>query len=118
LHNRVKSLSNALRDIDDILPQRDLPDQLRTEFGEIIKGCQEVLRELEKALDQYQKLDPNTRGFAGRSRRVWNRLRWDQKTIDRFRNRVTSNVLLLSIFLGRISKSVFCLFLMASLRKR
>ena len=114
LHDRVKNLSNVLRDIDDVLPQRDLPKQQKIEFGEIIRSCQEVFKELEVMLDKYQELDPNTKGFTGRSRRVWKKLKWDQKDIDGFRSRITSNVLLLNTFLDRINRSAtfltFCSF--------
>jgi hypothetical protein len=68
---RVKSLSNVLRDIDDVLPQRDLNGQQKTELDEIAQGCQSVLKELEDTLDEYQELGPDTKGFGGRSRRVW-----------------------------------------------
>jgi hypothetical protein len=105
LHDRVKNLSNVLRDIDDVLPHRDLPEQQKTEFGKIVQSCQAVFKELEETLDKYQELDPNTKGFAGRSRRVWKKLRWDQKDIDWFRSRITSNILLFNTFLGRISRS-------------
>jgi hypothetical protein len=75
------------------------------EFGKLIQSCQEVFKELEETLDKYQELDPNTKGFAGRSRRVWKKLRWDQKDIDGFRSRITSNVLLLNTLLGCLSRS-------------
>lgn len=103
---RVKTLSNVLRDIDDVLPQRDLTPQQRTEVEDITRGCRDVLEELEVTLDKYQELDPNFSGPGGRSRRVWKRLRWDQKAIDGFRSRITSNVLLFNTFLERISRSV------------
>ncbi|MCJ1255062.1 hypothetical protein MMC24_002878, partial [Lignoscripta atroalba] len=99
----VKNLSNVLRDVDDVLPQRDLSEQQKIELGKIIESCREVLNELEKTLDKYQELDPGTKGKVGGSRRVWRRLRWDQKDIDGFRSRITSNVLLLNTFLDRIS---------------
>jgi peptidoglycan hydrolase CwlO-like protein len=101
---RVKSLSNVLRDVDDVLPQRDLTDQQKTELGEIVEGCRSVLKELEDTLDKYQELDSNIKGLGGRSRRVWKRLKWDQKDIDSFRNRITSNIALLNAFLGRITR--------------
>lgn len=109
--DRVKSLSNILRDIDDILPQRDLADRQKTELGEIAQGCRDVLKELENTLDRYQELDLSIKGFDGRSRRVWKRFRWNQKDIDRFRNRINSNVLLFNTFLGRITKLaiLFCI---------
>jgi hypothetical protein len=101
---RVKILSNVLQDIDDVLPQRDLTDEQKTELDEIAQGCRSVLKELEDTLDKYQELDPNTKGFGGRSRRVWKRLKWDQKNIDGFRNRITLNITLFNAFLGRITR--------------
>ncbi|RMZ91406.1 hypothetical protein DV736_g1357, partial [Chaetothyriales sp. CBS 134916] len=95
----VKSLLNVLRDIEDLLDQRDLSDQQKTELSEIVQGCRGVLEDLEKILDKYQELDPTTKGFTGRSRRVWKRLRWDQSDIDGFRSRVTSNISMLNVFL-------------------
>ncbi|KIW18445.1 hypothetical protein PV08_02733 [Exophiala spinifera] len=102
LSNEVKSLSYILHDIE-ILPQPDLPGEEIAGFGEVIQSCKEVLKELEETLDKYQELDPTRRDFAGRSRRVWKRLRWDQKDIDRLRSRVTLNVSMLTTFLERIS---------------
>jgi hypothetical protein len=102
--NRVKSLSNVLRDIDDVLPQRDITDQQKTELDGIAQECRSVLKELEDTLDKYQDLDPNTKGIAGRSRRVWKRLKWDQKDIDGFRSRITLNITLFDAFLGRITR--------------
>ena len=33
--NSVKVLSNVIRDVDDVLPQRDLSSQQRKDLGEI-----------------------------------------------------------------------------------
>jgi hypothetical protein len=101
---RVKSLSNVLRDIDDILPQRDFTGQQKTELCEIAQGCRDVLKQLENTLDKYQELDHSTKGLGGRSRRVWKRFKWDQKEIDRLRSRITLNVTLFDAFLGRITR--------------
>ncbi|OAP55828.1 hypothetical protein AYL99_09980 [Fonsecaea erecta] len=98
----VTSLSHVLDDIE-VLPQTELPDQEKAGFGQVIQSCKEVLKELQETLDKYQELDSTTRDFAGRSRRVWKRLKWDQKDIDRLRSRVTSNVSMLTTFLERIS---------------
>lgn len=92
--------------MDDIPLQRNSPDQQKTDFSEITQGCQDIVKELEETLDQYQELGPNTKGSAGRLKRAWKRLKWDQTNIDRLRNRITSNVLLFNTRLTCISKSV------------
>jgi len=103
-YNRVRSLSIVLQDVDDVLPQRELGNQQKTELNGIAQGCRNVLEELEQTLNKYQELDSSVKGFGGKSRRVWKRLTWDQKDIDGFRSRVTSNIILFNTFLGRIAR--------------
>ena len=100
----VKVLSNVLRDVDDVLPQRDLTSQQKKELDEIAQGCYNVLKKLEETLDKYQELDSSVKGISGRSRRVWKRFQWDQKDIDQFRNRISLNISAFSTFLGRITR--------------
>jgi peptidoglycan hydrolase CwlO-like protein len=102
--NRVKSLSIVLQDTDDILPARDLTSQQQTELGEIVKHCQSVLEELNKILNKFKELDPVAKGLDGKPRRVWKRFKWDQKDINELRSRISSNILLLNTFLGRVSR--------------
>ena len=104
---RVKSLSNVLREVNDVLPQRDLSDQQKANLEEISQGCKEVLKDLEDMLDRYQELDSKMSGPGKRSRRVWKRLRWDQKAIDRLRSQIVSNILILDTFQGAIDRSAF-----------
>jgi len=100
----VKCLSNVLRDVDDILPQRDLTSQQKKDLDEIAQGCCAVLKELKDTLDKYQELDSSTKGISGKSRRVWKRLQWDQKDIDQFRSQITLNISVFDTFLGRITR--------------
>lgn len=93
-----------LRDVDDVLPQRELTIQQKTELDDVARGCQNVLEELEKSLDKYQELDSSARSLGGMSRRVWKRLKWDPKDMDEFRSRITSNIVLFNAFLGRITR--------------
>ena len=101
--NRVKSLSNVLRDVEDVVPQRELTNQQRTELDGIVKGCCNVLKQLEKALDRYQELDSSPKSLGGKSRKVWKRFTWDQNDIDEFRSQITSNIMLFNTFLGRLT---------------
>jgi hypothetical protein len=103
--NRFKSLSIVLQDIDDILPARDLTSLQQTELGNIVKHCQSVLEELNRILIKFKEPDPIARSLDGKPRRVWKRFNWDQKDITELRSRISSNILLLNTFLGRISRS-------------
>jgi len=102
--NRVRSLSIVLQDVDDVLPQRDLSNQQKTELDGIAQGCRNLLEELEKTLNRYQELDSSAKGSGGKPRMVWKRLKWNQKHIDGFRSRVTSNIMLFNTFLGRMTR--------------
>jgi hypothetical protein len=102
--NRVKILSDVLRDTGKLLPKRELTRRQETELNGISERCCNVLEELDKTLDRYQELDSCTKSFGGKSRRAWKRLTWDPKDIDGFRSRVTSNVLLLNTFLGQLTR--------------
>lgn len=104
LPNRVRSLSIVLQDADIVLPEKELTSQQKTELDGIVQGCNNLLEELQITLDRYQELDPGAKGPSGRSRKMWNRLTWDQKDIDGFRGRISSNIILLNTFLGLISR--------------
>jgi hypothetical protein len=102
--NRVKSLSNTLRDIEDLLQERDLNDRQNSDLKDIAKGCRDVLIDLENALGKYHNLDdddgPN--GFLDKSRRVWAGLTWEPDDIRDLRIRITSNIVLLAAFNGSV----------------
>jgi hypothetical protein len=94
----------VLQETDDILPARDLTSQQQTELGDIVKHCQSVLDELNKILTKFKELDPVAKGADGKPRRVWKKFRWDQKDATELRSQISSNILLLNTFLGRISR--------------
>jgi hypothetical protein len=93
-----------LRDVDDVLPQRDLTGWQRRTLNEIAQGCHNVLEQLNKTLDKYQELDSSTMGISGKPRKVWKRLQWDQKDIDQFRSRISLNISAFCTFLGQITR--------------
>jgi hypothetical protein len=62
--NRIKSLSTVLRDVDDVLPQRELTNQQKTGLDDIAKRCHNVFEELEKTLDKYQELDSSAKSLG------------------------------------------------------
>jgi hypothetical protein len=101
--NSVKVLSNVLRDVDDVLPQRDITSSQKKDLDEIAQGCYNVLKKLEETLDKYQELDSSVKGIREKSRRVWKRFQWDQGEIDQFRNRINLSISAFGTFLGRIN---------------
>ena len=100
----VKVLSNVLRDVDDVLSERDVSSQQKNDLDEIARGCHDVLNQLKEKLDKSQELDSKAKGISGKSRRIWKRFQWDQAEIDQFRNRVNLNITAFSAFLGRITR--------------
>ncbi|PQE22577.1 hypothetical protein CJF31_00001496 [Rutstroemia sp. NJR-2017a BVV2] len=72
-------------------------------LDEVTQGCVKVLEELEETLDQYQELDSksNSKGTVNKTRRVWKRIQFDPKDIDRHRSRITLNISALNAFLAR-----------------
>ena len=93
-----------LRDIDDIIPARDLTSHQQTELGEIVKHCKSVLEELNEISKNFKELDPIAKSLDGKPRRVWKRFRWDQKDITELRSRISSNILILNTFFERVSR--------------
>jgi hypothetical protein len=100
--NRVKSLSNTLRDIEDLLQERDLTDQQNSDLKDIAEGCCNVLTDLEKALGKYHNLDARPKNLRDKSRRVWARLTWEPDDIRDLRFRITSNIVFLTAFNGTV----------------
>jgi hypothetical protein len=99
----MKVLSNVLRDVDDVLPQRDLTSQQKKDLDEIAQGCYNVLKRPGETLDKYQELDSSVKGIRGKSRGIWKIFQWDQGEIDQFRNRIGLNISAFSTFHGRIT---------------
>ena len=102
--NSVKVLTNVIRDVDDVLPQRDLSSQQKKDLDKIARGCHDVLTQLKEKLDKNQELDLKAKGISGKSRRMWKRFQWDQTEIDQFGNRVGLNITAFGTFLGRITR--------------
>jgi hypothetical protein len=103
-YNRVRSLVNVLRDIDEVLPERELTSQQKTELDNVAKGCFNVLTELKETLKKYQELDSDPKTSSSKPRRVWKRLEREPEDISELRNRITMNISLLNVFCERLIK--------------
>jgi hypothetical protein len=102
----LSCLVNVLRDVDNVLPERELTSQQKTELNNVAKGCFNVLTELKETLERYQELDSDPNTFGRTSRRVWKRLEWEPEDIGELRSRITSNISWLNVFCGLLSKQL------------
>jgi hypothetical protein len=107
--NRVRNLSIVLQDVEIVLPERELTSQQKIELGRITGGCRNILKELEETLEKHQDLDSGgAKSLAGKPRRVWKKLKWNQTDIEEFRSRITLNIMLLNTLVGRITRYSPC----------
>ncbi|KAF4632226.1 hypothetical protein G7Y89_g5909 [Cudoniella acicularis] len=101
ISNELESLKVLLNDITDYLPT--LTEDNSTEEAEklniILASAQAVLKDLDALLVKYGSLE-TIRGTS-RTKRIWQRLRFDSKDVSELRDRITSNVLMLQTFMGR-----------------
>ncbi|KAJ5168924.1 uncharacterized protein N7482_004518 [Penicillium canariense] len=87
----VKCLSNVLRDIEDIEPEKSLSDQQKQTLNDTSQHCRDILKDLNKILESFQDLTPNeprTHKWKQKFQQVVKRLEWDQAEIDAFRPRL------------------------------
>ncbi|KAK2800833.1 hypothetical protein FQN50_007974 [Emmonsiellopsis sp. PD_5] len=103
ISDEVRSLSIVLQDIDIVLPKRDLAVNQKRDLNDIAKGCHNVLKQLDKWLDERAILASNAGGLRDRSRKALKRLSWDPVAMRDFRARIASNIGLLTIFYNKLS---------------
>jgi hypothetical protein len=101
LFNRVNGLESVLRNVKDVLPERELATRQKLELHGITDECRNVLDTLNRKLDKYHELDSNPKGIRAKSRIVWERLNWETDDIKELRSRITSNITLLHTFYAR-----------------
>ena len=97
--DRVKVLSNVLRDLKDISPQQ-IPTDKQGTCHESIQVCNNVLSDLEKLIGEYIDLDSTSGGYGKKFRRVHKRLRWKPDDMEELRSRMTSTIGLLNTNIG------------------
>ncbi|OJJ29656.1 hypothetical protein ASPWEDRAFT_143525, partial [Aspergillus wentii DTO 134E9] len=102
----IKSLSNVLRDIDDIEPNNGLNKAQKDRLNEISQGCHTVLQDLEGMLDRYQDIGNGEKNIQGRSRRTWKRLKWDTTEINGLQQRICERIDGFNLFLTGLSVHV------------
>ena len=86
-----------------ILPDRDLPSQQEADLKGIQDACYDILTDLEKFLNKYQELDAANPGNDGKLKVMWKRLRWDEREIERVRQRLAVGIAGLNSVLSQIN---------------
>ena len=102
---RVKSLSNILRDLEDILPQRELTDRQKADLAHITQACDDILRELDKVIDKYCILNTKPNSIGRKSRKLWKRLQWEPDDVKELRSRIVSNITVVNTFIALLNAS-------------
>ena len=107
ISDEVKCLSNLLRDLDDMIPDRSLTQKHVVDLQDNLHACKNLLNDLDITLDKYQILDKSgPTHLSDKSRRIWKRLKWEPADIQELRARLASNISLLNAFLGTIAISM------------
>ena len=111
-NNRVRSLSILLTDLEIVLSDRELTKEQQAGLKEIHGTCENVLCELEDAIRKYHELQ-GCKGrdldLGGKAKRAWKRLKWEPEDIRQLRQRLVSNVTLLSSYLEGVYRYFPCL---------
>ncbi|KAI0593638.1 hypothetical protein F4775DRAFT_586693 [Biscogniauxia sp. FL1348] len=103
---RVRNLSIIIHDVDDVLSECTLDTQQKTHLEEIAGSCRSTLIDLEKILSKYSKLQTHDRSLGSNVKRIWERITWEPEDIRELRDRIISNITLLTAFSQRISSQV------------
>jgi hypothetical protein len=89
LTSEARSLTNLLDDIQDKYAK--IPPHKRQQLIDAYDPCIDVLSELDKQLAHYNSLDT-------KSKRAWDRLKWDPEKSRSLRERLASSVAMLNTF--------------------
>ncbi|KAL6710376.1 hypothetical protein ACN47E_009322 [Coniothyrium glycines] len=89
LATEARSLTNVLDDIHDKFAK--IPENKRQQLVDACDPCLDVLDEVDKLLLHYNGLDT-------KSKRAWDRLKWDPETSKTLRAKLSSSVVILSAF--------------------
>jgi len=82
-------LKDILEDIGD--KYSAIPASKKQQLANVYATCVELLEELDKILVHYNGLD-------SKSKRAWDRLKWDEQRSRALREKLTSSVVMLNTF--------------------
>ncbi|TVY81567.1 hypothetical protein LSUE1_G002793 [Lachnellula suecica] len=102
----VAGLYIVLDDVARSFGSYDLTERQKSDLQTLISGCQTVLTALDVILQKYGVLESMPTGLRAKSKKAWDRLKWDQAEIVELRARLTSQTTILDAFNGSISSQV------------
>ncbi|KAG9228931.1 hypothetical protein BJ875DRAFT_216445 [Amylocarpus encephaloides] len=98
ISNEVASLHIVLKNTADHIFQHGVDLSRDAELGRLKTGCRTVLEDIQKLLMRYDNL-------GAKKRNAWQRTRWALEDISGIRDRLTSNVALLTAFNSNLTNS-------------
>jgi hypothetical protein len=98
LDRDARQLGLILEDLADLVQSGKFEERREAELLERGEGCQAVLLELEVQLRKWNNM-------GSKSRRAWDRLTWDSQVANELRDRLISNVTMLSAFYQKLMLS-------------
>ena len=97
ISDEIKSLHIIVDRSKDKFQDKALNSDEQVQLQEILQGCTNVLKDLDKLYIKYKSLG----SAQGSSSRATDRIKWRQENIAELRARLTSNTTLLSAFIAR-----------------
>ncbi|KAJ5977574.1 hypothetical protein N7501_000916 [Penicillium viridicatum] len=104
ISDEVRSLSLVLQDVEIDISAKELSSQQQAELQEISTGCNEVLADILKKIEDYTELSTTNDAKRNIARRVWKRLKWEPSDVQELRLRIGTNIALLTAFNGQIMR--------------
>ena len=91
LFSEVGALHNVMKETEELLSQQELIDEQRIKLISCRQGCEEVLRDLDRLLTNYESL-------GRKSQRTFDRMGFGMQDMIGIRLRLISNVSMLDAF--------------------
>ena len=101
ISDEIKSLHIIINRDKKKLQDKILNSDEQTELQEILQGCTNVLRDLDKLHIKYMSLESGRGSSSQAIGRIKWSLKWSQEDITELRARLTSNTMLLNTFIAR-----------------
>lgn len=76
----------------------ELSNEQKANLSSLIKGTEDVLKEIASKLDKYENLGEDSLTIGNKAQKAWKKIRWDQDAIEGCRSRIISNTTLLNTF--------------------
>ncbi|KAH8727136.1 hypothetical protein GQ44DRAFT_128599 [Phaeosphaeriaceae sp. PMI808] len=104
ISNVLRSLSIVLTDAEVTVHEQELDPQEKTNFQNVLDGCQRTLRKLEYTIDKYIVLGSRQTSISGKLKRAWKRLSIEPEDIRELRSDINVNIALLTALTGRLTR--------------